>query len=61
MVTSAKIVGLVEFMEQNLSRGSPPSLKVKLTGEDAQALLRQLMAITMSKRWWRNGLPQARD
>ena len=45
MVTSAKIVGLVEVMAQNLSKENPPSLKVEHTGEDAQALLRQLMAI----------------
>ena len=45
MVTSAKIVGLVEVMAQNLSKENSPSLKVEHTGEDAQALLRQLMAI----------------
>ncbi len=45
MVTFAKIVGLVEVMAQNLSKENPPSLKVEHTGEDAQALLRQLMAI----------------
>ncbi|SQI95283.1 DNA-cytosine methyltransferase [Klebsiella oxytoca] len=45
MVTSAKIVGLVEVMAQNLSKENPPSFKVEHTEEDAQTLLRQLMAI----------------
>lgn len=54
MVTSAKIVGLVEVMAQNLSKENPPSLKVEHTGEDAQALLRQLMAIYDVKRWSRS-------
>lgn len=45
MVISAKIVQLVEVMPQNLSKEHPPSLPVTQAGEDAQALLRQLMAI----------------
>ena len=45
MVISAKLFGLVEGMPQNLSKEKSLLLPPEPAGEEAQALLRQLMAI----------------